>query len=265
MTSAYDLASTTAVILAGGLGTRLRPVVTDRPKVLAPVGGRPFLAYLLDQVATSGIRRAVLCTGHLGEQIESAFGRTWEGVELTYSRETEPLGTGGALRLALDQIDSSSLLLMNGDSYCDADLLDLWDWHHVHPAHVTVVTTEVEDVTSFGRVDIDANDRIQCFAEKGPGGPGRINAGLYLMHTALIHRIPADRTISIENELFPRWVDDGGVFAYPTGGRFHDIGTPERLARAETFVRALRPENERTNAIDEIASAFHSVEQGEPA
>lgn len=268
MTASYQLSSTTAVILAGGLGTRLRSVVADRPKVLAPVGGRPFLSYLLDQIGTAGIHRAILCTGYLGEQIRSLYGDSYDGIELVYSQEAEPLGTGGALRLAHTHIYSSSILVLNGDSYCEADLLDLWDWHHVHPAHVSVVTANVPDASSFGRIEIDANDRIVQFREKTPEPtPGRINAGIYLMHTAMLGRIPSDRPVSLEQELFPKWVAAGGVFSYPTGAPFIDIGTPDRFALASEFVRSLRPAQERhearREAIEEIASALASV-QGDP-
>lgn len=261
MTSSYDLASTTAVILAGGLGTRLRSVVADRPKVLASVGGRPFLSYLLDQIGATGIRHTILCTGHLGDQIRNLYGDEYDGLKLTYSHESEPAGTGGALRLAHGHIHSSSILVLNGDSYCDADLLDLWDWHHVHPAHVSVVTATVPDASSFGRIDTDLNDQITQFAEKSPEpSPGRINAGIYLMHTAMLGRIPNDRAVSLEQELFPRWVEAGGVFSYPTGAPFIDIGTPDRFERAASFVRSLRPDRLRREAIEEIASALASVQ-----
>lgn len=263
MTAAYDLASATAVVLAGGLGTRLRRIVADRPKVLASVAGRPFLSHLLDQVGASGIRRTILCTGHLGGQIRSLYGDSYDGLDLIYSHETEPAGTGGALRLALDHIDSSTILVMNGDSYCDADLFDLWDWHHVHPAHVSIVTADVPDASSFGRIEVDANDQILRFAEKtAEPTPGRINAGVYLMHTALLGRIPNDRPVSLERELFPRWIGAGGVFSYPTGAPFIDIGTPDRFARAEAFIRALHPSDQRCDAIEEVASALASVQGG---
>ena len=274
MTPSYDLASATAVILAGGLGTRLRSVVADRPKVLAPVGGRPFLSYLLDQIGAAGIRRVVLCTGYLGAQLRAAFGSSYGGLALVYSHEAEPAGTGGALRIAREHILSSSILVMNGDSYCDADLFDLWEWHHVHPAHITVVTTTVDTVvtttvdhaSSFGRVEVDSADRIRRFAEKcADQRPGRINAGLYLMHTALLERIPDGRPVSVENELFPLWVDAGGVFAYPTPGRFIDIGTPERLAGAEAFLRGLRSGRTPPGAVEEIASAFGALQESDPA
>lgn len=263
MTGSYQLSSTTAVILAGGLGTRLRSVVADRPKVLATVGGRPFLSHLLDQIGSAGIRSAVLCTGYLGEQIQELYGNSYNDIELVYSQEAEPLGTGGALRLAHSRIQSSSILVLNGDSFCDADLLDLWDWHHVHPAHVSVVTAQVPDARSFGRIDIDANDRITRFREKSSEPvPGKINAGIYLMHAAILGRIPCDRPVSLEQELFPKWVSAGGVYSYPTGAPFIDIGTPDRFALAEEFVRSLPPRH-RGGAIEEIASALASV-QGEP-
>lgn len=260
MTASYDLASTTAMILAGGLGTRLRSVISDRPKVLAPVCGRPFLSYLLDQVGAAGIRRVVLCTGHRGEQIEALYGDAYDGLKLVHSRETTPAGTGGALRIARGHVDSSSILVLNGDSYCAADLRGLWDWHHVQPAHVSVVTAEVEDASSFGRVETDSAGRVVRFAEKTPDPtPGPINAGIYLMHTALLGRIPADRAVSLETELFPRWVNAGGVFAYATRARFLDIGTPERFGTAETFLESLHGPVRRP-AIEEVASALASVQ-----
>ncbi len=263
MTASYDLASATAVLLAGGLGTRLRSVVSDRPKVLASVGGRPFLSYLLDQIRTAGIRRTILCTGHLGDQIQRLYGETFEGIELVYSHESEPAGTGGALRLAYEHIHCSSILVMNGDSYCAADLLDLWDWHHVHPAHISVVTATVPDARSFGRIETDGSDRVVRFAEKtSDRSPGAINAGIYLMHTAMIGRIAKDRAVSLEQELFPRWVSAGGVFSYPTGASVIDIGTPDRFERADRFAHRLRPGGSRQTAIDEVASALVSVQGG---
>src|ERR671910_3457055 len=119
-------------VLAGGLGTRLRPVVSDRPKALAEIHGRPFLAYLLDQLSTAGCSRVVLCTGHLGEQIERAFDKRYRNLQISYSRETRPLGTGGALRLALPDLLSDPVLVMNGDSFCATDLTSVRDWHSTH-------------------------------------------------------------------------------------------------------------------------------------
>src|SRR5579862_6570201 len=118
-----------AVVLAGGLGTRLLSVVADSSKVIALVGGRPFLAYLLDQISAAGIGRAVICTGYLGEQIEGLFGKRYGALRIDYSREREALGTGGAVALAAEKMKASRILLMNGDSYCEADLRELMQAH----------------------------------------------------------------------------------------------------------------------------------------
>lgn len=231
--------SVTTVILAGGLGTRLRTVVSDRPKVLALVQGRPFLAFLLDQIADVGTRHVVLCTGHKAEQIEAEFGANYRGMRLTYSRETEPVGTAGALRLALPQIDSPLVLTMNGDSYCAADLDRFANWHHEHEFIGSLVLTHVPDASRFGRVVTDSNGRVQRFEEKRPdSGSGWINAGIYLLNASLLHEIPAAGAVSIEREMFPQWIARSlGGFAHECP--FLDIGTPESYAETERFFEKL--------------------------
>ena len=174
-----DLRSTTAIILAGGLGTRLRPVVSDRPKVLAEVAGRPFLAYLLEQVAAAGVRRLVLCTGYRAEAVEAAFGRSFAGMHLLYSPEVEPLGTGGALRQALTLAESDPVLAMNGDSYLDMPLAAISARHDAHGGEGTVAVTRVPDTGRFGCVRTAEDGRILAFEERGTRGQaGWINAGI---------------------------------------------------------------------------------------
>ena len=229
------LADVTAVILAGGLGTRLRSVVADRPKVLAEVHGRPFLAYLLDQLAAAGIRYVVLCTGYLGEQVEAVFGHSYRDMDIVYSQESLPLGTAGALRLACPFFKSDTVLVMNGDSFCDADLAAFWNWHGEQRVPATLLLTQVPDTTRYGRVQVGANGRIVSFVEKGhTSGRGWINAGIYLFTRHLLQTIPPGRSVSIEKESFPRWIDQG-LSGYQSEGRFIDIGTPESYARAEAF------------------------------
>ncbi len=225
----------TAAILAGGLGTRLRSAVADRPKVLADVGGRPFLCNLLDQLAAAGLGRVTLCTGYLGEQLQTAFGDTYKGLKLNYSQETTPLGTGGCLRLALPLFRSEAVLVMNGDSYCGADLGAFGNWHGERGAKASLVLARVEDTGRFGRVELSADEAVRGFTEKGSRrGPGWINAGIYLMNTSLIQQIPAGRAVSLEREIFPAWIGDG-LFGYRSPGRFIDIGTPESYQEAERF------------------------------
>lgn len=234
-----NLAGTTAVILAGGLGTRLRSVVQDRPKALVEIVGRPFLTYLFDQLKAAGLREVVVCTGYLGEMIPAALGDSYEGVSLSYSREFSPLGTGGGLRLALPQLRSDSVLVMNGDSYCQADLPGMWARHQAIGAEGSLFLVQMSDCRRFGRVQFDESGALQGFEEKGKQeGAGWINAGIYLLSRRLIESIPADRAVSIEREVFPAWIGRG-LYGYPGEGRFLDIGTPETYAAAEEFFRAL--------------------------
>ncbi len=230
-----NLNGMTAAILAGGLGRRLRSKVADRPKGLASVGGRPFLAFLLDQLVEAGLRRAVLCTGYLGEQIEAAFGDSHGGLQLMYSRESSPLGTAGALRLALPRLRSDAVLVMNGDSYCDVDLGAFWAWHCEQRAEAAMVVTRMLDTARYGSVHVDADGAVRGFDEKqDKAGPGWINAGIYLLSQGLLETIPAGRAVSLEREMFPTWIGRG-LYAYQTQGRFLDIGTPEAYRQAERF------------------------------
>ena len=238
MAAARDLAGVTVAILAGGLGTRLRPVVADRPKVLAPVAGRPFLAYLLDQVAAAGLRDVVLCIGHLGEQVWATFGEARGRVRLAYAQESAPLGTAGALRLALPLLTSETVLVLNGDSYCAVDLGAFWAWQGRCPSNAALVLTKVSDTARYGQVHVNAAGRVASFAEKGSeGGPGWINAGIYLLPRAWLGTIPAKRSVSLEREMFPAWLD-GGVYGYRSRGQFLDIGTPDSYARAAHILPA---------------------------
>lgn len=230
-----DLANVTAAILAGGLGTRLSPVIGDQPKVLAEVHGRPFLAYLLDQLSARGVQNVVLCTGHMGGQIQALFGFVYQGLRLVYSQESSPRGTAGALRMALDHLESDSVLVMNGDSFCQADLKAFRAWHSMSQAEATLFLAEANDSKRYGRVDVDADGRVLSFVEKdGHGGPGWINAGIYLFRRRIIETIPANRIVSLEREILPAWIPRG-LYVYRGRGRFLDIGTPEAYAQAEQF------------------------------
>jgi NDP-sugar pyrophosphorylase family protein len=228
----------TAAILAGGLGTRLRSVVADRPKVLAPVGGRPFLRYLLDQLAAAAIPKVVLLTGHGAGQVREAIGDTHGGLRLVYSAEPAPLGTGGALRHALPHLSGPAVLLLNGDSYCDVDLEEFARFHRAEPAGVGMVLVRVPDASRFGRVRLGRTGRVIRFEEKAATrAPGWINAGVYLLDRALVAELPAGR-LSLEHDLLPGWVARRHVRGFRCEGRFLDIGTPRSYAEAERFFRA---------------------------
>lgn len=230
-----SLSQTTAIILAGGFGTRLRSVVGDRPKILAEIGGRPFVTYLLDQLETAGLTHVVLSTGYLGDYVHATLGETYGPLQLDYSCEPAPLGTGGAIRLALPLIKSDTTVIMNGDSFCDVNFKDLWRWHHERAANATIVVTTVPDAERYGQVCLDTRGRVEGFREKGKaGGPGCINAGVYLMATHLPQAIPQGQNLSLEHQVFPAEIGRD-LYGFQTDGRFIDIGTPESYEAAKTF------------------------------
>jgi D-glycero-alpha-D-manno-heptose 1-phosphate guanylyltransferase len=231
-----ELREMSTCILAGGLGTRLRAALPDRPKVLALVGNRPFLALLLEQVSQAGIKSVILCTGHRADAIQTHFGDRFAELEIVYSREDVPLGTAGALRLALERIESDHVLVLNGDSHCAIDLSRFQRWHLESGFRASLVVTQVSESGRFGRVELDADGRITGFTEKsGSGGPGWINAGIYLMERRLLEELPHG-PLSLEREVFSTWVDRG-LGAYQSSGRFIDIGTPDSYASAERHFR----------------------------
>lgn len=233
-----DASAVHAVILAGGLGTRFRSVFANLPKALAPIQGRPFMSYLLEQVQEAGVRNVIICTGHLHDQIEATFGYRHGELNLTYSAEPQPLGTGGALRLALAKTSASLVLVMNGDSYIDADLRAFMAWHLSQSVNASMLVTQVGECSRYGRVDFDASGYITCFVEKGVSqGVGWINAGVYLLPRAEIAALSINQPTSLEREVFPGWLN-GRLRAYQHNGRFIDIGTPESYEEARAFFAA---------------------------
>jgi NDP-sugar pyrophosphorylase family protein len=222
-----------AIVLAGGLGTRLRAAVPDRPKPLAPVAGRPFVTHLLDDLEDAGVREAVLCVSHMADAVKAALGDRYRSIRLAYSREATPLGTGGAIRQALPQASSGTVLVANGDSLFRTDLRAFWEWHVARGLHASLLLARVEDAGRFGRVAFDNLGRITEFAEKdGVREPGWINAGLYLLDRSRILSIPPGQPISLEKEVFPRWIPLG-LHGRTSEGLFMDIGTPESYRQAE--------------------------------
>jgi D-glycero-alpha-D-manno-heptose 1-phosphate guanylyltransferase len=231
-----NLTDVSVAILAGGLGTRLRPVVADRPKVLAPVGGQPYLTYLLDKLAAASVREVVLLTGYRADQVRAVLGDQCAGVRLLYSPEAKPLGTAGAVRHALPLLSSDRVLLLNGDSSCDVSLASFHRSHQRRGADCSMVLVWAKDTSRFGRVQVTADGRIYSFEEKKDGAnPGWINAGVYLIERHLIEDVPVGRPVSLERDLFPRWIARRQCFGHGSRGRFLDVGTPEAYAGAEAF------------------------------
>lgn len=231
---------TKAVILVGGLGTRLRAIIPSTPKPLAPVGDRPFLELLIRQLQGQGIRHLVMCSGYLADQIEGEFGDgRGLGVAIEYSKESQPLGTAGAIKFAETHLQSvPEFLVMNGDSYLEIDLGQLLRFHCLHGGLATVAVVAVENAGRYGTVVADSGHRVTAFSEKtGNDSPGLINAGIYVFRRALLDQIPAGPS-SLEKDVFPKILDQG-VYAAERRGMFIDIGTPGDYARAQVLLDRL--------------------------
>jgi NDP-sugar pyrophosphorylase family protein len=233
-----------ALILAGGMGTRLRPLLPHTAKPMAEVAGRPFLEYLIAHLARHGLREIVICTGYLGDQLRDHFadGRRW-GLSIRYCHEERPLGTAGAIKHAEALIgDDPAFLATNGDSFFAADLRALIDFHHDRRARATVALAPVprEDPTRYGRVELDEAGRIRCFVEKGAvaGDGGLINGGIYLFDRRVLGEIPAGVAVSLEREVFPRLIGKG-FYGLALSGFFVDIGLPASYQELRRDPRAL--------------------------
>ena len=225
-----------AFVLCGGLGTRLRPVVSDRPKSMALVGGVPFLQLLLERVRSQGVDQVILGTGYMAEQIEDFFRDGQDlALRISYSREREPLGTGGALKLAEPML-SDPVLILNGDSFVEWSLAATLELFTRRDAAAVIVLQAVPDVARYGSVTIDADGRVTEFVEKGTRtGAGLINAGVYLLRKEMVSALPAGRAISLEKEVFPEQLSSK-VYGLVSNGLFIDIGIPADLERAPTVL-----------------------------
>lgn len=222
-----------AIVLAGGLGTRLAGRLNGVPKPMAPVAGRPFLEILLMQLQRAGCTRAVLSVGHLYTVIQSHFGAAFRGMRVDYSIESTPLGTGGAIRAALGEATEKSALVLNGDTFLDADYAAMLSVHSAQDVRLTMAVTHCSDVARYGGV-IVASGRIGGFQEKGRSGAGWINAGAYVIDKDLHWPAHLPEKFSFETDFLAPEVGRLAPAAYEVNGFFLDIGIPEDLDRAQT-------------------------------
>lgn len=221
-----------AIILAGGFGTRLKQVVPDLPKPMAPVAGRPFLEILLTSLAHKGFRRAVLSLGYMAEKVVSHFGGQFASMELAYEIEETPLGTGGAVRQALMRCKADHVFVFNGDTFLDLEAAEVeahWQAHHAP----IIVAREVPDTARYGRLDT-ADGRVLGFVEKGADGKGLINAGCYVLPADILDGFAPGQPFSLENDFLAKAVSTRRFDLFVTDGHFIDIGIPEDYARAQT-------------------------------
>jgi NDP-sugar pyrophosphorylase family protein len=217
-------------VLAGGQGTRLRAVLPETPKILAPILGKPFLEHLLDWLIRQGARRVILCLGYRASDVLTHLkARSFAPLEIRTLVEPEPLGTAGAVALARPLLNSEPVLVINGDTILDAGLNTFLAQHRASCAEASILCPEVQDPSRYGRLEIDAQDRILRFVEKdATSGPAWINGGYYLFGQATLETIATLSSGSLERDILQRMAP-GTIRAFRTHGRFLDIGTPETL------------------------------------
>ncbi len=228
-----------AIVLAGGFGTRLSHVVSDLPKPMAPVAGRPFLEYLLNELICQGFRHVVLSTGHLHEKIEEHFGSQYRSLQLSYAYEAVPLGTGGGIMNALRHCQEENVAVLNGDTMFRIDFSLLEVYHRKHNALLTLALRQVDDTARYGRVQTDTDGRIKAFIEKSASqGLGLINGGIYLLSNNLFSACGFEDIgeyppkFSFEKDLMESHVQQP-FYALAFDGYFIDIGIPDDYYRAQ--------------------------------
>ena len=235
------VAETPVIILAGGFGTRLRSVLSDRPKPMAEIEGKPFLYYLMDWVSSQGYTHFILLTHFMSEQIKEYFGTGEElGWEIEYCIETKPLGTGGAVLNAINELNiDRPFLLLNGDSFIDVDLKAFE--HQASQSKLGIITRNVDNVERYGSLEVDESSNLVSFKEKMASiGPGQINAGVYFLNPQDLSSFEIKNT-SIEQEIFPKIITQGKkVKVFDTNGYFIDIGTPESFYQFIDYIKERR-------------------------
>ncbi len=221
-------------MLAGGEGTRLKPLTVTTPKPVMPLAGRPFLSFMLDWVHSHGADEVILSCGFMSDAVKSVLGDIYDGMRLRHVTEDEPLGTAGPVRLAYDEgLLEERVLVLNGDVLTDIDLTAELEQHERTGARATLALYPVDDTSSYGVVPTDDDGRVTEFIEKGGGDPptNRINAGAYVLERDVVESIPAGRAVSFEREVFPSIIG-AGLYGYDAAGYWIDIGTPERYLEA---------------------------------
>ena len=235
-----------ALVLAGGEGTRLRPLTLTTPKPVMPLANRPFLTFMLSWLARHGVDDAILSCGHLSDEVERVLGDDYEGMRLHHVVEEERLDTAGPVRLAFDQgLLQERLFVMNGDCLADLDLTAELRQHEATAAACTLALIEVEDTSHYGVVPTREDGQVDAFLEKqsGPVPTNRINAGAYVLERSVVeHSIPAGEPYSFERQLFPQLVGNG-LYGWHAAGYWIDIGTPDRYLEATYDLLAGRVES----------------------
>jgi D-glycero-alpha-D-manno-heptose 1-phosphate guanylyltransferase len=230
-----------AIILAGGLGTRLKEVIGDEiPKPMAPVNGRPFLEYLLEYLDKWGVSRVIMATGYKHEVIEAHFGDRFKEIEIVYSVEKEALGTGGAVKQAMGFVNGYTVYVLNGDTYFDVNLWKMANFHDAREAEASMTLRKMGDISRYGAVKIDLNNKVEAFKEKGSEtGMGFINGGTYIFNRNTLLDIDLPDKFSLETDYFEKYYKKQQIFGVRCFSYFLDIGIPEDYEEAQDAFKGL--------------------------
>jgi len=234
--SDFPMPFSEAVILAGGLGTRLQGVLPNIAKCMAPINGEPLLAFILDYLESQGINKVILSVGHHKDQIINYFGRNYNSIEIVYAIESELLGTGGATRYALGYCTTNEVFIVNGDTYFTPDLDDMKKEHSQSLANITIAVIKVTNTDRYGMVELNETNRITAFREKEQNmEAGWINGGIYLINRNVFDNIALQK-FSLERDFFKASCPELHIQAFKTNAFFLDIGIPEDYANAQTLI-----------------------------
>lgn len=227
-----------AIILAGGFGTRLKSVISEVPKPMAPIGERPFLFYILNNLYEAKVSKIILATGFKGEMIRNYFGDSFHGIEIAYSPESKPLGTGGALIKAMDQTSGEDLLVLNGDTFFNISFKNFLHKHNKFSSDFSLALKKINNSDRYGTVLLEGS-KIVGFREKQKCFTGLINGGIYLIKRAVLRNNSFPETFSLERDFLEKKVSELNFHGFPGAGYFIDIGIPEDYKKAMAKLRKL--------------------------
>ena len=235
MNNPNKICNVDVLILVGGLGTRLRDVVKDKPKCLASINGKPFINFLLEDLVSQGLQRIIFATGHLSSQLDHHVKRRTDA-EYIISFESKPLGTGGAIKFAENHFCSDQVLILNGDSRIIFDFPSLFEFHKSCRADMSILLSSATKGTDYGNVVLNEENRVTSFSEKPTESTSAcVNAGVYVINRLLLNSLQPDKQYSLEKDCLPSWIHSHQIFGMLTDKAVCDIGTPERYKTSQTI------------------------------
>lgn len=241
------------LILCGGKGTRLREIVSDRPKPMAQMDDRPFLDIVISHLSGFGLRRLILCTGYKSEAISQYYARMPGDMEVLISNEPKPLGTAGAIGNAEKLIRSPTFLVVNGDSFCNLNLAAFLGFHSKNEALASIAVVKSDGRDDTGQIKMDIAGRITAFCEKNRTAAATfVNAGIYLFEREVLSYIDPGRKCSLEYDVFPKLAGNK-LYGYVSEGKLIDIGTPDRLTLAREYFSSDQPGWEQLSLTENTA------------